>query len=88
MTDLSAATKEDYTNLTLEAMAERNAARLNALEHQGVVIQDLSIVLIETMLATLLGDRLDEALTAYQRKIGSKLDSVESQVLKMRLGIK
>ncbi len=86
MTDVSDAAKEDYAGFTLSEMEERNEERRATLLLQGVNVTP-GLTYVESMLEVLLGDRLDEARASYQRKVGTQLDTIEAQLLRMRLGI-
>lgn len=85
LTDISTTT-ESYDTLTPDEMRERNEARIQSLANQGFVV-NRGTGYLEIMLEVLLGDRLDEARMTYQKKLGAELDGLESQVLRMRLGI-
>lgn len=77
---------EDYEGLSLAQMELRNRERSEALARQGVAISTGSMYL-ETLIETLLGDRLDEARRAYQMKVAEGISNAEAEVFKIRLGV-
>jgi hypothetical protein len=85
---LEEATKEDYSTLSLDEMEARNTERFQQLANQGLQVNP-GAGYLETLIESLLDeDRLLEARETYQRKLGKELDNLESQVLRMRLGVR